>query len=197
MTRPIGNMHQFRCDSCGRTFHEFEFVETIEEFLCERCASGIDPDKHVHYGYSQGDDEVDSLRGQLAKSIEREEQIERELTELHGQLADAKKRESLKCPNCNEGTSGADYYGEAMDCHYCDGHGRITAAACIDLQDRFQGLVGDHGALVIELDELRHANAELVEELKRLQALTDNDDDFHSIGEVIAKHSPARGGDAT
>jgi len=33
------------CDECGRLFTEFEFVETIEEFLCERCASGHDPDE--------------------------------------------------------------------------------------------------------------------------------------------------------
>ncbi|MFO0919672.1 MAG: hypothetical protein U0872_15345 [Planctomycetaceae bacterium] len=32
------------CDSCGRLFTEFQFVETIEELLCEYCASGCDPD---------------------------------------------------------------------------------------------------------------------------------------------------------
>jgi DNA-directed RNA polymerase subunit RPC12/RpoP len=39
-----GDMHQFQCDQCGRTFHEFEFVETIEEMLCQYCASGIEED---------------------------------------------------------------------------------------------------------------------------------------------------------
>lgn len=34
----------FKCETCGREFHEFEFVETIEEWLCERCASGIEDD---------------------------------------------------------------------------------------------------------------------------------------------------------
>jgi protein-arginine kinase activator protein McsA len=33
------------CDVCGRMFSGFSFVETIEEYLCENCASGYDPDE--------------------------------------------------------------------------------------------------------------------------------------------------------
>lgn len=55
MIRPLGEMRQFRCDSCGRMFYEFEFVETIEEFLCERCASGIDLDEEFDdFGMEDG-----------------------------------------------------------------------------------------------------------------------------------------------
>lgn len=32
------------CDQCGRLYTFFELAETIEEYLCEACASGIDPD---------------------------------------------------------------------------------------------------------------------------------------------------------
>lgn len=48
------------CDSCGRMFTEFEFVETIEEWLCAICASGIDPDddeEAFHDGQEYGFDE--------------------------------------------------------------------------------------------------------------------------------------------
>lgn len=46
----------FECDTCGRTFAECEFVETIEEFLCQWCASGIDED--------ECDDDYDDFDGQ-------------------------------------------------------------------------------------------------------------------------------------
>lgn len=32
------------CDICGRRLPESCFVETIEEYLCEDCASGLQPD---------------------------------------------------------------------------------------------------------------------------------------------------------
>lgn len=32
------------CDTCGQRKTEWEFVETIEEYLCESCASGLDED---------------------------------------------------------------------------------------------------------------------------------------------------------
>lgn len=32
------------CDTCGCWFSWFEFAETIEEYLCEHCASGVGPD---------------------------------------------------------------------------------------------------------------------------------------------------------
>ena len=32
-----------QCDSCGQYFTAFEMAETIEEMLCEYCASGIGP----------------------------------------------------------------------------------------------------------------------------------------------------------
>lgn len=45
------------CDSCGRWFAWCEFVETIEEHLCEECASGIyedEPDDDgMEYGYDE------------------------------------------------------------------------------------------------------------------------------------------------
>ena len=30
------------CDTCGELYTFFELAETIEEYLCERCASGIE-----------------------------------------------------------------------------------------------------------------------------------------------------------
>jgi len=35
-------MKYFRCDTCGNQYAEGEFAETIEEMLCQWCASGID-----------------------------------------------------------------------------------------------------------------------------------------------------------
>jgi hypothetical protein len=32
------------CDTCGRWYAFCEMAETLEEYLCESCASGIDPD---------------------------------------------------------------------------------------------------------------------------------------------------------
>lgn len=40
----------FICDTCGRCLAECEFAETVEEFLCQWCASGIDE--------AEGDDEI-------------------------------------------------------------------------------------------------------------------------------------------
>lgn len=37
------------CDQCGRWFGWFDFVETIEEYLCEECASGITSDDNDEY----------------------------------------------------------------------------------------------------------------------------------------------------
>lgn len=39
MTEPL-----VPCDTCGELFTFFELVETIEEYLCPYCASGIGPD---------------------------------------------------------------------------------------------------------------------------------------------------------
>lgn len=44
---------EFRCDTCGRMFAEFELVETIEEYLCEECASGI-TDEEMDEDYLDG-----------------------------------------------------------------------------------------------------------------------------------------------
>jgi hypothetical protein len=33
-----------QCDSCGCDYFFHELVETIEEYLCEHCASGVGPD---------------------------------------------------------------------------------------------------------------------------------------------------------
>lgn len=38
-----------RCDSCGSIVHWSQLVETIEEYLCEQCASGIGPDGEQWY----------------------------------------------------------------------------------------------------------------------------------------------------
>lgn len=35
-------MTLYVCEYCGGKFTEYEMAETIEEFLCDRCASGID-----------------------------------------------------------------------------------------------------------------------------------------------------------
>lgn len=32
---------EFRCDSCGEWYSWHELAETIEEYLCEDCASGM------------------------------------------------------------------------------------------------------------------------------------------------------------
>lgn len=34
-------MTNLTCDHCGRTLPEAYFAETIEEYLCETCASGV------------------------------------------------------------------------------------------------------------------------------------------------------------
>lgn len=46
----------FKCDQCGGYFAEIEFAETIEEMLCEQCASGIDDDREddFHDGFEEG-----------------------------------------------------------------------------------------------------------------------------------------------
>lgn len=36
------------CDQCGELRHISEFVETIEEYLCEYCASGLPDDDHEY-----------------------------------------------------------------------------------------------------------------------------------------------------
>lgn len=42
------------CDECGEYYAWAEFVETIEEFLCERCASGVE-DEDDEMGPFDGD----------------------------------------------------------------------------------------------------------------------------------------------
>lgn len=37
------------CDQCGRYYTFYELAETIEEYLCEACASGIDPEDPDDY----------------------------------------------------------------------------------------------------------------------------------------------------
>lgn len=37
------------------------------------------------------------------------------------------KVRSMKCPFCVDGVNGTDCYGEATECEYCDGNGRITS----------------------------------------------------------------------
>lgn len=41
-----------KCDVCGEWCSWDEMVETIEEYLCDRCASGIDDEED-----DDGDDE--------------------------------------------------------------------------------------------------------------------------------------------
>lgn len=62
--------------------------------------------------------------------------------------------DSLKCPKCIGGYAGLDYTGEAIDCHYCDGTGLITAKMFTDLSDRFQEAVGDLMMAETLLEEL-------------------------------------------
>jgi len=66
----------------------------------------------------------------------------------------------LKCPKCDEGYAGHDCTGEAMDCHYCDGTGRITAAMFCEQSERMCALVGD--AMVA--DAIRREGSEPIDE---------------------------------
>lgn len=36
--------------------------------------------------------------------------------------------QTMVCPHCNQGVTGTDYTGEAMECSGCDGQGVITIA---------------------------------------------------------------------
>lgn len=45
------------CDTCGRWFFWHEFVETIEEVLCEDCASGVSEDDHDGFPDMDWDDD--------------------------------------------------------------------------------------------------------------------------------------------
>ena len=35
------NLPMFRCDECGEWYTQYGFAETVEGWLCEKCASGI------------------------------------------------------------------------------------------------------------------------------------------------------------
>lgn len=47
------------CDKCWRWFAWSEFVETIEERLCEECASGISEEDHDDTWDYEDDDDFD------------------------------------------------------------------------------------------------------------------------------------------
>lgn len=64
-------------------------------------------------------------------------------------MAELDQAAELKCPKCDQGFAGRDCFDEAIDCHYCDGTGRITADQHCQLMDKFQELVGD--AMVTDL----------------------------------------------
>ena len=44
------------CDTCGRWFTFWEMAETIEEYLCEECASGISDDDCDDDSYDWSED---------------------------------------------------------------------------------------------------------------------------------------------
>lgn len=50
---------------------------------------------------------------------------------------------AMKCPKCDQGYAGQDHTGEAMDCHYCDGNGNITAEAFLAIKDKNDELIGE------------------------------------------------------
>ncbi len=47
-----------------------------------------------------------------------------------------------RCTACVDGVSGTDYYGEAIDCQYCD-NGWITSAKIIETKDRLDEAIAD------------------------------------------------------
>ena len=49
---PIDDLVQ--CDVCGGWYTIHELVETIEEYLCAKCASGIDEDDFDDDGFGDG-----------------------------------------------------------------------------------------------------------------------------------------------
>lgn len=48
-----------RCDQCGLECTEYEMAETIEEYLCEQCASGMNYDGDpADFGFADAWDEA-------------------------------------------------------------------------------------------------------------------------------------------
>ncbi|AMV20450.1 hypothetical protein [Planctomyces sp. SH-PL14] len=72
---------------------------------------------------------------------------------------------SLKCPKCNDGHAGTDHTGEAIDCHYCGGSGRLMAETIIKAVDAARDAVGDAMACDALGRELEESDAEV----RRLQ----------------------------
>lgn len=76
----------------------------------------------------------------------------------------------MKCPKCVEGISGTDYYGEAIDCHYCGGTSRFTAAEYCDNVDAVNAHVGDlmvaHALLRQVYERCKRMNPDLRDQIK-------------------------------
>jgi len=74
----------------------------------------------------------------------------------------AEQATSIKCPKCDDGFAGVDpYFGEEIECHYCDGLGKITADDHVQLTDRFDEMSGDYMAS-------DHLNAERIRRLQEM-----------------------------
>lgn len=54
-----------------------------------------------------------------------------------------RRQKYLKCPKCDDGFAGFDCTDEAISCDVCDGQGRITVDAHVNLVGRFHQLKGD------------------------------------------------------
>ena len=51
----INGVLYLKCDDCGELLPESCFVETLEEYLCENCASGVNEnDDRDDYGLEEG-----------------------------------------------------------------------------------------------------------------------------------------------
>lgn len=48
----------FRCDDCGQLRHISEFVDTIEEMLCQWCASGLPEEWELEDDENDGQEET-------------------------------------------------------------------------------------------------------------------------------------------
>lgn len=59
--------------------------------------------------------------------------------------------QTMECPHCEHGVSGTDHYGEAIDCHNCDGNGVITVAF---IEDAVRARCEQAGDLMIVSDLL-------------------------------------------
>lgn len=75
-------------------------------------------------------------------------------------IAQVKFQTAMKCPKCKDGVVGTDSTGEAIDCRYCDQHGRLTAEMFVAAVDKKDEAVGDAMAFDLLSDEYADLEAE-------------------------------------